>query len=929
MGDSAVQLLADLEAIGLLSPTERRTFDDEPAGDASAILDQLVIQGRVSAFQASLLRAGRGRELRLGNYLIVDKLGEGGMGSVYQAVHTLLHRTVALKTVRRSLSDPAALLRFQREIEALGRLNHPHVVRAAHAAESGGTFYLVMDFVAGLDVMQVSRRRGPLAVNDACEIARQTAVGLQYIHECGLVHRDIKPSNLMLTPEGTVRILDLGLARLDRDPASDRRLTAVGQVVGTVDYIAPEQARGDADIDIRADIYSLGCTLYRLLTGQPPYGPPRYPGKLERLLAHVNEPFPDLRAAQPDAPRELSALVERMVRKDPQERYGSPGEVAVALQSFCGQANLPRLLEGNASPSETAPRPPDDLVRAAMPATVDVPPPRRFAEPARLRTRSILRAAVASLAAALLLLAGWLWFRSPRSDMPSGAALPPRGPARTSTGPSGSQTVAVAPVENADSEPSPAPSDRTPAEQQRFDAAAAVIQRLTGDPEGDAAGYEQLSAILAGIRRSDDLIGLIEQLVAAAPQQEGRRRYAESRLNDFAAAALTRGESHVALNIWNAGLRIHPDSADIFLRRGIYFQDLGEYDRAIADFNESLRLRPDSPLTLGRRGRAWHSKREYDLALADYDKAILLDPDAIGPYNNRGLVWFDLGEYDQAISDYSEHIRRDPIWSVGHANRGHARYAKGDFEQAVADFTEALRLEPTSPSYFNMRGLAHRMNGDLDKAIADFDELLRRNPDVSYAYNNRGLAWRDKGESEKAIADFDAAIRLSPKDPLPYRNRGETRLGQQAYDLAIADFDAAIRLNGNDATAWWYRARAWSAKRDYGRFVSDSGEALRLQPDHALALNALAWLLSTCPDAGQRNGAKAVELARRACELTEWKNWGHIDTLAAAYAENGDFANAASTQQQALDLVMPEDADRSRLQERLELYRSEQPYREP
>ena len=176
---------------------------------------------------------------------------------------------------------------------------------------------------------------------DACEIVRQTAAGLQNIHQCGLVHRDIKPSNLMLTTEGTVRILDLGLAQLQHAEPLDRRLTAAGQILGTVDYIAPEQAAGSMDVDIRADIYSLGCTLFRLLTGHVPYRALRYPGNMERLLAHIKDPFPDIQALQPDLPQSLAVVLQRMVEKLPAARFPSRADVQLTLAALLQRCQPP------------------------------------------------------------------------------------------------------------------------------------------------------------------------------------------------------------------------------------------------------------------------------------------------------------------------------------------------------------------------------------------------------------------------------------------------------------------------------------------------------------------------------------------------------------------------------------------------------------
>src|SRR5579863_6184700 len=422
------QFVSELVESGLLTPDEQHALVASDGGGPSSdsdnsriarITEQLVREGRVTEFQLSLLLAGRGRELRLENYLILEKLGEGGMGTVFKAVHMLMRRTVAVKTLRHLATESYAIQRFQQEITALGKLSHPHVVRASHAGQVGGTWFLVMDFVPGVDLTWVSREFGVLRTADACEIVRQTAVGLEYIDHQGLVHRDIKPSNLMLTADGTVRILDLGLARLREDKsdngrADNRRLTAAGQILGTVDYIAPEQASGDANVDIRADIYSLGCTLFRLLTGHVPYCAPRYPGKMERILAHVNDPFPDIRTARPDLAPSLVAILQRMVAKQPSERFPTPAELELVLRPFCDGANLPALLASAqrsvdvTSPTILAPAPgPADPQIDTVAAAPSTTPRLRLA---RFRPRwKALRGALLPLSgAAVLILVGVL-----------------------------------------------------------------------------------------------------------------------------------------------------------------------------------------------------------------------------------------------------------------------------------------------------------------------------------------------------------------------------------------------------------------------------------------------------------------------------------------------------------------------------------------
>ncbi|TWU17052.1 Serine/threonine-protein kinase PknB [Allorhodopirellula heiligendammensis] len=268
----------------------------------------------------------------LGQYELLEKLGQGGMGTVYKAKHTRLRRIVALKVLPPSLlQDASAVARFDREMHAVGQLDHPNIVRASDAGEFEGTHYLVMELVNGDDLAVIASRRGPLGVAEACEIIRQAAVGLAHANDKGLVHRDIKPSNLMLTESGQVKILDMGLALLDAPLDAAEGLTSTGQVMGTLDYIAPEQVTDSHAVDIRADIYSLGCTLYRLLCDRAPFQDAKYRNVIYKAMAHVDATPPPLAQRRADLPDEVIAIVDKMLAKSPDERFQTPNELAAAL----------------------------------------------------------------------------------------------------------------------------------------------------------------------------------------------------------------------------------------------------------------------------------------------------------------------------------------------------------------------------------------------------------------------------------------------------------------------------------------------------------------------------------------------------------------------------------------------------------------------
>ncbi len=298
-----------------------------------ALAAELIRRGWLTPYQINQLMQGRGRDLFLGSYVLLERIGEGGMGAVFKARNWKLGRIVALKLIRKErLNNPDALRRFHREIRAAAQLDHPNIVRAFDADEVNGTHLLVMEYVQGTDLAKLVKAGGPLAVDKACDYVRQAALGLQHASERGMVHRDIKPHNLLLTPSGVVKILDMGLARLGggEEGEGSSTMTREGTVMGTPDYIAPEQAIDSHDVDIRADLYSLGCTLYFLLTGKVPF-----PGgeALQKLLKHrLDEPVP-VEQLRRSVPPGVAAVVRKMMAKQPEDRCQTPAEAAAALAS--------------------------------------------------------------------------------------------------------------------------------------------------------------------------------------------------------------------------------------------------------------------------------------------------------------------------------------------------------------------------------------------------------------------------------------------------------------------------------------------------------------------------------------------------------------------------------------------------------------------
>jgi serine/threonine protein kinase len=295
----------------------------------------------------------------LGDYELVESIATGGMGQVFKAQHRMMKRWVALKVLPPEISSsPKALQRFRREVEAAAQLSHPNIVTAYDAREEAGIHFLVMEFVDGEDLANRVRTRGPLPVAEVVDFVIQAARGLEYAHHKGIIHRDIKPSNLIVDANGSVKILDLGLARLSaaalepdqNDPVG--HLTPKQTIIGTAAFMAPEQAEDPTKADARADVYSLGCTFYFLLVGRPPYGGDTM---VKRILAHRSDSIPSLREARPTISLELDAVFQQMVAKQPDLRYASMGDVIRSLLS-CKQLGLetePPAMTDPIPPSQT------------------------------------------------------------------------------------------------------------------------------------------------------------------------------------------------------------------------------------------------------------------------------------------------------------------------------------------------------------------------------------------------------------------------------------------------------------------------------------------------------------------------------------------------------------------------------------------------
>jgi serine/threonine-protein kinase len=350
-------VLAERQYEAVRANVEGGEYPSEP----HALAERLVQDEILTRFQADRLLQNKVHGLVIDRYVILERLGEGAMGRVFKAQHRLLGRLVALKLIAPHYASRArSVARFRRELRLIGRLDHPHIIRAYDADRIGSSFYLVMEYVRGQSLDRVLEGRGPLPPDEVINYAAQAALGLAHAHGQGIVHRDVKPSNLMLTDDGQIKLLDLGLGTLIDADDQTSFATAAGRAVGTTDFMSPEQASG-RDVDGRSDCFGLGCTAYVLMTGCVPFPADT---SLERLVRRLKAPPVPITDLLPELPSAVVQVLEKLLARRPEDRFETAAEAAEALRALLqgGRSGAP------AGPPAPTPTPPGPLKSSPGPA---------------------------------------------------------------------------------------------------------------------------------------------------------------------------------------------------------------------------------------------------------------------------------------------------------------------------------------------------------------------------------------------------------------------------------------------------------------------------------------------------------------------------------------------------------------------------------
>lgn len=408
-------------------------------------------------------------------------------------------------------------------------------------------------------------------------------------------------------------------------------------------------------------------------------------------------------------------------------------------------------------------------------------------------------------------------------------------------------------------------------------------------------------------------------------------------------------------------LKKDPKDAGAYFGRAGAANALGQHDRVIADCTELLRLDPKSVAAYYLRGCAWQAKDHVEKAIADFSDVVRLDPQRADIYRLRGELWQKQKKYAEAIADYSRLLKLTPNQVDAYYCRSIARYEMREYRQALDDINEMLVIQPDAAMAYRARGMVLCRLREFDRAEDDFNEALRlRRLETAqmchqgwywFLQGNVGYSWMcfgqfhqsceacaddlmdrsdchaARGEPQNALTDCEEALSIAPASVRGLHQRGLLRMEKQQYTAALADFDAALKLDPKFALMHHILCGGCRAEMgQYDKALADFEDAVRLEPDNAQACNSQAWFLATCDDARHRDGKRAVELATKACRGTNWDSSSYIDTLAAADAEAGDFAEAVRWQEKAVETAVP--ASKAKMIERLALYRAHKPYHE-
>jgi tetratricopeptide (TPR) repeat protein len=747
----------------------------------------------------------------LGDFRIVTEVGRGGMGVVYEAEQISLRRRVALKVLPfAGVLDQKQLQRFRNEAQAAAHLHHTNIVPVYSVGSERGVHYYAMQFIEGESLARAigemkgggtgeGSPRSPISSHGsnrtsaylrmAARIGMQAAEALDHAHQLGIVHRDVKPGNLLVDGAGNLWITDFGLARFSSEPG----LTVTGDLVGTFRYMSPEQALAKrVPIDHRTDVYSLGATLYELITLEPAVKGDD-PQAVLQEIAFKDPMLP--RRINPAIPADIETILLKAMWKDPAGRYATAQEMADDLRRFLENKSV--------------------LARRPTVAT-------RVAKWSR-RHRGLVAASLAVLLVgfAALAVGSSREARNTRREAQNARAALARANATLRFAREAVDTsLTELGVHGLEGEVLPTPArkallekallfyDTFLAEQgdpgalvqrgyilhglQRYDESLAAFERFLAVRPGDVECLEQRGHMLWHLRRHDEALAALDEAARVDPARAVALVYRGNVLR-----ALKRGDE--ALDAFDRAIEIDPNYAMAHNNRGNALNSLGRFDDALEACDRAIEIDPNLALAHSGRGSALGSLGRFDDALVACDRAIAIDPADAAGHDNRGNALRSLGRLDDALEAHDRAIAIEPNRAGAHTNRGNALHSLRRFHEALEAYDRAIAIDPNLAVIHSNRGGTLGRLGRFDDALAAHDRAIEIDPNAAGAHSNRGNALWSLGRFDEALAAHDRAIAIDPNLAAAHTNRGGALWSLGRFDEALEAHDRAIAINPNYA----------------------------------------------------------------------------------------------------------------------------------
>jgi eukaryotic-like serine/threonine-protein kinase len=787
---------------------------------------------------------------KLGVYSVLDPLGSGGMGEVYRALDTRLGREVAIKGLPEEFSrDPARLSRFEREARMLAALNHPSVAAIYGLEEVDGTKFIVMELVPG-DTLSEKLARGGLALDESLGIARQIAEALEAAHERGIIHRDLKPANIKVTPEGRVKVLDLGLAKAfdaketgsDSDASLSPTLvlegTQPGVILGTAEFMSPEQARGKL-VDKRTDIWAFGCIVYEMLTGRRAFTGETATDVLAAIV--TSEPRWDLLPAT--TPPRIRDLLGRCLQKDPNRRLRDIGDARIEIEESLADVVPHRPVRPGAStPSgEAAP----------------VEPPRR-------RSRRVPAAAVAAVLAAVALFAAWRALQTARLNRVPAQKYLAVLPFRDLSGVPGGQLIGDGLVETVS-----ARLQNVAGIQVVTPSAAVAVSDRESDPYKVARKLGANLVLRGAVQREHDRVRISYWLFSTADRVSLASDTMEGSASELFAVQDRLAEKLVgALGLSSKARRtptpVGLDTASLQERYLKAIGSLQRYDRA-ASIDQAVQLlealaaeRPAAPLVQAALGRAYlarfnltHERRWVDLASSACDRARQLQPGSPEVNVTLGELYLRTGRPADAVTAYRRSLTARPDNFDATLGLARAYDASGDTKRSEETYKRAIQLQPAHFAGYSKLAGFYFNHGRREDAAEMFRKVTQLTPDNARAFANLGACYFALGQFDRALEVFQKSLALEPTD-LAYSNIGTVQYYLGRYPESAAAFEKSLGLVSSHYQTWanlgdalrLIPGREDRAAEAYAKAIALTRGELATNPDDSLVHSYLALCLA-------------------------------------------------------------------------------------